>query len=218
MCMKPLDVYETIGKPTRYDQNSYRQSGLIENWSYVGTHGKPPCDKMCYNKSDGTPDAAELAVLDYLSDLPGNQNVALLLQYRYSLPSLDAKILKGSDAMIYELFSSSGRWNCTLQGLILRADTDYYEGCWEDNLSIEPVTMTDFGADSVNSDVVDTVSKTHLLPYSISPRAPGQLLEEKRHVEWTGNEAEQGALAYYACCLILSPTSVGSAEASNKSS
>ena len=127
--------------------------------------------------------------------------MAILLQHRYSLPSLKAAVLKGTDALLHESLTASGKWDCLLQGLVLKAETDY-DGSW-DELQITPVSMVDFHPEASEVTLYD--GTTHLIPYG--ERAPPQVLAQSNYVEYTGNEAEPGHLAYWASCMILSPVS-----------
>ena len=208
---KEIDTKEIDTKKSDSDSESYSDESsicghdkIVEGWCKYGAPENPRTN-MFYSKNNESPEAAELAILDYFSDLKEGDNVALLLQYRYALPTLDAKLLKGSDAMVYRMFALSGRWKCTLQGLILRAETDI-DGYWQGDVKIRPVSMKDFeGCD----DSTGRSNKTRLVIYSSSKEAPGQSLMKSRYIEHTGNEPQAAKLAYYACCLILTPYNNG---------
>ena len=183
------------GKRKRHDR-------LVWSWD-VSRYLDGPQSNVFYSKINGSPEAAELAVLDYFSTLKEGDNVALLLQYHYPLLLFDAEVLKGSDAMVYNIFASSGRWKCTLQNLILRAKSDYYR-YWLDDVEIRPISVRESEIVWDNSN--DGGKTTHLVLYSNSKKATGNL--------FLGHDFDK--LAHYACiqadhvcCLILTPCNNG---------
>ena len=56
---------------------------------------------------------------------------------------------------------------------------------------------------------------THLVAYWNDLKPPGQLLKSQSYKEHSGNEAQPGEMAYYACCLVLVPSQ--SVEVARKS-
>ena len=81
------------------------------------------------------------------------------------------------------------------------SDTDY-EGNWQD-INVVPVSMEHFRSSvgGANTSTAPYGGTTHVILYGDSP--PGKRLMGKRYVDYTGNGASPGHLAYSACCMII---------------
>ena len=111
--------------------------------------------------------------------------MAVLLQHRYSLPSLEAEVLKGADLQIYKAVLSSGEWTCSLQGVVLKSQTEY-KGIY-DSMDVLPISLVDFKDKEEAAVTTKHPGITYLF-------VPEQLVKEIGYIEYTGNEASPGHL------------------------
>ena len=121
--------------------------------------------------------------------------MAIFLYHKYALPALKSEILKGVDRLIYDALMEKGM-AATLYGLVFSVETNR-EGVFQEIQAKEtPVEYLFYGLSVSPENVDDRIERVPLVVDS-KCRASLKQLYAKPYQEWTGNEAEWAAFAYY---------------------